>query len=433
LPAAIAAAGALVLYLALYWGLFAMVAQRVGLRSDIAPLTLALTWTGLEFLQGRLFTGFPWSTLGYAAAEIPAVAQLADIAGVAALSFLVMLANASGCALALRGRQGWRPALAAGLTLLLALGYGALRLGQAPPIDGPSGESITVAMVQGSVEQQDKWSEPARAEILRRHVDLSEQAAAAGADLVVWAESAWPDPWGIERNQAMAESLLAVARRHRTAMLVGTVHVYDEDGRIEVSNAGVLYDRDGRWRGRYEKTHLVPFGEYLPFRRVLSFLGPLVQAVGELRPGPARQPLLGVPEQGIPPIGLSVCYEIIFATIARRQVLDGAELLATITNDAWYGTTSAPYQHFAMARLRAIENRRYLVRAANTGISGVVDPWGRVVAATALYERRALMATVAARTDLSLYTRFGDVFGWGCALVALVQLVPVLRRRERRS
>jgi apolipoprotein N-acyltransferase len=432
LPAALAAAGALVLYLALYWGALGLIAQRLGLRSDSGPLMLALTWTGLEFVQASLMSGFPWATLGYAAGETAVMGQIADLAGVHGLAFLAMLVNASLAAAVLRGRAGWRPLAAALAAVVVALAYGGIRLAEAPAPDAPvAGQSLQVAMVQGSIAQDDKWSDVAAAEVLRRQVALSEQAAAAGADLVVWPESAWPDPWGIERNPALAEALLQVARTHGTAMLVGTVHVYDERGEIEVSNAAVLYDGEATWRGRYEKTHLVPFGEYLPLRGLLGFLGPLVQAVGELRAGADDQPLLQATDQGIPPFGLSICYEIIFPAIARSQVREGAELLVTITNDAWYGTTSGPYQHFAMARLRAIENRRYLVRAANTGISGIVDPWGRVTAATELYDETVLTGSVVARNGLTLYARMGDLFGWACALLAVWQLWSVLRGRER--
>lgn len=424
LPVAVVAAGLLVLYLAFYWGLFALIAQRVGLRRDTAPLVLAAAWTGLALFEGWLFSGFPWGSLGYAAASGAILAQLADLAGVHGLTFLAVLVNATLASVAARTDRGrLRPALATIGTLAIALGYGLFRLASAPALDAPApADAIRVALVQGSVDQGEKWSDEARARILADHVELSAQGAAAGADLVVWAESAWPDPWGIERNPVAAEPLLRVAREHAAAMLVGTVHVYDEGGRLEVANAGVLYDRRGDWRGRYEKQHLVPFGEYLPFRSLLGFLGPLVQAVGELRAGSSDQPLLSAPEQGIPPIGLSICYEIIFPHIARAQVRDGAQLLVTITNDAWYGTTSGPYQHFAMARLRAIEFRRYLVRAANTGISGVIDPWGRVVASTRLFERTVLLADVAPRSGRTLYATTGDLFALLCAALALWQV-----------
>jgi apolipoprotein N-acyltransferase len=433
LAIAIVAAGLLVFYLAAFWGLFALIAQRVGLRSHAAPLQLAAVWTGLAWLEGWLMSGFPWAAIGYAAGHTSLLAQAADLAGVHLLSFLAMLVNASLAAAVVRGDTGrYRPLLAAAGALVVAAGYGGLQLSRAPSLDAPPATgSLRVAMVQGNVEQQDKWSDAARATILEDQLRLSSEAAAAGADLVVWPESAWPDPWGIERNLPVAERLLAIARSYGTSMLVGTVHVYEEEGGIEVSNAGVLYDGDGAWRGRYEKRHLVPFGEYLPFRPLLGFLGPLVQAVGELRAGAADQPLLAAPEFGIPPLGLSVCYEIIFPYIARGQVRAGAQLLVTITNDAWYGTTSAPYQHFAMARMRAIENRRYLVRAANTGISGVFDPWGRVVASTGLFEQTVLMASVRPRTGLTPYAATGDLLGIACALFALWQLGAALHRRER--
>ena len=210
------------------------------------------------------------------------------------------------------------------------------------------------------------------------------------------------------------------------------MHVYEEPGGLEVTNAAVLIDRSGNWGGRYEKQHLVPFGEYLPLQRWLRFLGPLVYAVGSLRPGDAEQSLLAAPAHGLPPFGVSICYEVIFPQIARSQVRRGARFLATITNDAWYGTTSGPYQHFAMARMRAIENRRWLVRAANTGVSGVVDPWGRVLQRSHLETEALITARIEPLDGLTVYARLGDSFAWACALVAGIAVAGATMPRLRR-
>lgn len=426
-PLAVLAAAGLVGYLALYQGVFAVAVSRLDPVSPETPLVVAATWTGLEVVQAWLFSGFPWVLLGYPAGAGGLLVQAADLAGVYGLGFLVVAVNAGLLAMLYGERKGLTAATIPVLLLLVCAGYGGLRLATAPAAASEEGDALEVALVQGNVAQSQKWDAASREAIIDRHLELTARAAAGGADLVLWPESSWPDPYGIERNRVAAERVGSIADREGAAVLVGTVHVDDSGDEVGVANAAVLYGADGQWRGRYEKRHLVPFGEYLPLRDLLDFLGPLVEAVGEMRPGPEDQELLRAPDAGVPPFGLSICYEIIFPRIVRGQVRQGATFLATITNDAWYGTTSAPYQHFAMARLRAVENRRWLVRAANTGVSGVIDPWGRVRVRTGLFEEALAEATIAPRTDLTLYARTGDAFAYACLIVAV--FAAVVRRR----
>jgi apolipoprotein N-acyltransferase len=424
LPVAVLGAALLVAYLAAYWGLFALVANRAGTeRPETVPL-LAATWTGLEYVQAVLMSGFPWALLGYAGAGYLPVAQVADLAGVYGLSFLVMLVNAAAAAV-VRGRPGWRvPAVTALVAVAACVIYGYGRL-----VTGPTsgtGVSLPVALVQGNVAQDTKWDPSSRERTLSRHLSLSERGAQDGARLVVWPESSWPDPYGVGRDARASMLLAGVARRSGAALLVGTVHVEDSQAGYTIANAAVVVDGDGSAAGRYEKSHLVPFGEYLPLQGLLRFLGPLVQAVGSMRAGDPAQPLLAAPIAGVPPFGLAICYEIIFPSLVSRQVRSGAQFLITITNDAWYGTSSGPFQHFEMARLRAIENRRWLLRAANTGISGVVDPWGRVVERTEMETEALVMSAVKPRHELSPYVRSGDAFAIACLLLALACTVGAI-------
>ncbi len=424
LPVAVLGAGLLVLYLAAYWGLFALVANRTGADRVQAVLLLAATWTGLEYVQSIFLSGFPWTLLGYAGAASLPVAQVADLAGVFGLSFIVMLSNGAVAAAA-RGRPGWRASVGiAAVTVAATLVYGYGRLASDATAD--SGAALAVGLVQGNVSQEIKWEPALKERTLNRHLALSEDGARQGARLVVWPESSWPDPYGVERDAQAAELLTDVARRTGAALVVGTVHVENSADGYTVANAAVVVDGDGSWAGRYEKSHLVPFGEYLPLQGVLRFLGPLVEAVGAMRPGDPAQPLLSAPHVGVPPFGLAICYEIIFPSLVRQQVRSGAQFLITITNDGWYGTSSGPYQHFEMARLRAIENRRWLVRAANTGISGVVDPWGRVTQRTELETEAVVVGEVRPRDGLTLYARTGDAFAIACALLAAVCVAGVL-------
>lgn len=443
-PLALLATGALAAYLALYQGAFAVVAARTELRDASGAVLLAATWTGLEMLQGILFSGFPWALLGYAGGGWAPLLQVADVAGVWGLGFLVVLVNVALAALVLHGRSGLRPAALAGLAVALAVGYGSFRLATAPPAptgrlldaagtasalpEGPGG-SLDVGVVQGNVSQDRKWDPASRAALVDRHLELSRRAMEAGADLVVWPESSWPDPLGVERDIDARRRIGELAADHGAGVLVGSVHV-DDDG--EVANAAVLFGPDGGLAGRYDKVHLVPFGEYLPLRDWLpDSLGPLVQAVGALRPGEAEQRLLGEDVEGLPRLGLAICYEIVFPGLVRRGTERGAELLVTITNDAWYGTTSGPYQHYSMARFRAVENRRWLVRAANTGISGIIDPWGREASRSRLDTRAVLVAGVRPGSARAPYLTIGDSLGRVCAVIAVVALALALRGRRR--
>lgn len=422
---ALAAAAVVVAYLALYWGALAVVANRLELTSAAAPFVLASTWVGLEYVQSWLLSGFPWELVGYAAGSSSLMVQVADLAGVYGLGFLALVVNAGLAALLVGGRDGTRPVLLATILVLSAAGYGAYSLAGASDPQAPEA-GLTVALVQGNVPQDLKWDPSAKQEVLQRHLRLSEQGARAGAQLVVWPESSWPDAYGIERDVDARALIEHLAESESTSLLVGTVHVYEEDRRYEVTNAAVLFDSNGQWVGRYEKTHLVPFGEYLPLQRWLRFLGPLVQAVGAMRPGDPQQPLLGAASSSVPPFGLAICYEIIFPPAARQAVRRGAQFLVTITNDAWYGTTSAPYQHFSMARLRAVETRRYLIRAANTGISGIIDPWGRVVQQSELEQEIVLTGRIFPRHDISPYVRTGDVFAILCMLLGTLAVLGAL-------
>lgn len=433
---AVAAAAAVVGYLAVYQGLFAMAVSRLAPARAATPLLAAAAWTGLELVQTHLLSGFPWALLGYAPGGSPALIQVAELTGVYGLSFVVVAVNGALADLMRSGRAGWRAALAGAVVLVAVVSYGALVIPGSDP-GGTSAAALRVGLIQGNVPQDQKWDAALRNELLDRHLALTRDAARRGARLVVWPESSWPDPYGIERDAAAEQRLKSVASSERVAVLVGTVHVYEEPQAgappaLSVSNAGVLYGAAGEWLGRYDKAHLVPFGEYLPLRRLLGFLGPLVQAVGELRAGPPEQDLLAAPAAGISPFGLAICYEVIFPSIAREQVRRGATFLATITNDAWYGRTSAPYQHFAMARMRAVETRRWLVRSANTGITGIIDPWGRVVARSELFEETVITGAIRPRQGLTPYVRYGDAFAWAC-LVAGALGAAVGRRRGARA
>jgi len=206
-------------------------------------------------------------------------------------------------------------------------------------------------------------------------------------------------------------------------MIIGSPHVETTDDVVRATNSAFLVAPDGSWRLRYDKVKLVPFGEVVPMRRWLPWIEPLVVAVGSFHPGDIDQELFAIIDEGVPPFSVAICYEIVFPGYIRRQVRRGATFVVTITNDAWYGTSSGPYQHFAMARLRAVENRRFVVRAANTGISGIIDPWGRVPVRMGLEQQGVEAFAIHPRVGVSPYVLWGDLFTVVCVLLVAVGVV----------
>jgi apolipoprotein N-acyltransferase len=310
------------------------------------------------------------------------------------------------------------------------LGWGSLQLRS-----GENGEAaVRVAVVQANVPQDRKWNGAWAGKILAQHERLTEQAAAGGATLVLWPESSSPFPIAvpvsaaggdIRPNTEYRERLEFLAKRLGISLLFGTVDYRKSKGQVRPVNAAALIRSDGSWGETYAKMHLVPFGEYVPLSGILGFVNRLVSgAIGDFVPG--EKAVVG--SVGSLRVGTAICYEMIFPELVRRFAESGATLLVNLTNDAWFGTSAGPYQHFQMVRVRAVENGRYVLRAANTGISAVVDPRGRVVASTGLMEERILEGTIAPERVKSFYTRHGDVFAILCAILAAAAVAAHFRR-----
>jgi len=259
-----------------------------------------------------------------------------------------------------------------------------------------------VAVVQGNVDQSIKWDAAFQVITTVKHRNLSLEAAKAGADLVIWPETA--TPFYLFQDQVLTEMVIQGVREAGTYFIIGSPSVDTDHKEHVYYNSAYLITPKGEPVGRYDKVHLVPFGEYVPLKRYLPFLGKMVAQVADFKAGRPGTPLVW----GERPIGMLICYEIIFPGLARAMTLNGGQLLVNITNDAWFGRTSAAYQHFSMAVFRSIENRRFLARAANTGISGFIDPNGRIMAATGLFEDATLAAEVRFLDHLTAYTRWGD-------------------------
>ena len=426
LPGAVVLNGMLVAYLALFPAAFA--AMVVLLRTRLggwALLCAAPVWLTTELGRMWLFGGFPWELLGYSQTSVLPVAQLASLFGVHGVTGLIVFIN-SAVALAVVGPRSERLrllAVATGVVGLVVL-FGAWRLTDNRLVE--DGTPLRVGLVQGNIRQVDKWNPAMRSTILRRYLDLSRESTADGAQLVVWPEAAWPSSVGFEADPA-GEAVRQLARDTGAHVLLGSTQS-GPDPTAQRFNAAFVLRPDGETAAVYHKRHLVPFGEYVPFRSLLFFASPLVETVTDFSPGasPVTLPI------GSNQISTAICYEIIYPGLVRSFVRQGSQLLTTITNDAWYGRTAAPHQHFQQAAMRAIEQGRYLVRAANTGISGVVDPYGRVVARSALFETAVLTEDVRLLTGLTFYGRTGDLLAYLC-LVLTVTAVGAAWHAGRRA
>jgi len=415
--------GALIAYLALFPALFAVVMRRALAAFDARALAAApLVWVAAELGRTYILTGFPWALLGYSQAEVLPIAQLASLFGVYGVSALVAAASAAAANVVVaEAGERLRPAVVVAGLLLVVGAWGRGRVEAAEWTR--TGEPVRVGLVQGNVDQGQKW-DPARATfIFTNYLEMTRQAVARGAQLVLWPESSTPFYFEEPRDRADADRLRALARQAHVPILVGSDEI-ERGVPPKYFNSAFLVRDDGSTGGVYRKMHLVPFGEYVPFKRMLFFAAPLVEAVSDFSEGD-RPVLLPV---GGHLISTSICYEIVYPNLVRQFVTGGSELLTTITNDAWFGRTSAPYQHFAQASMRAIETGRYLVRSANTGISGIVDPYGRVLDRTLIYQPAVVVGEARFLRTTTVYTRIGDVFAYA-SVVATLALVVISRRR----
>jgi apolipoprotein N-acyltransferase len=428
---------ALIAYLALFPAFFSVMTRRlVATSGDRALMAVPLVWVATELGRTHLFGGFPWVLLGYSQAAVLPVAQLASVFGVYGVSALVAAVSAAVAVGACRSIEGPRP-VGSGISwipsrlsnhapfvfvLAIVLGvaiWGSYRVSRGELTR--AGEAVRVGLVQGNVDQAEKWDPKRAAAIFESYLGMTRQAIHESADLVVWPESA--TPFTFEDDRRSAERVRALAREAQVSILLGSDEI-ERGVPTRYYNSAFLVKSDGSTAGVYRKIHLVPFGEYVPLKRVFFFAAPLVEAVSDFSPGESA---ILLPIDGHR-ISTSICYEIVYPNLVRRFVRAGSELLTTITNDAWFGRTSAPYQHFAQASMRAVETGRYLVRSANTGVSGVVDPYGRVLVESAIFEPAVIVAQARFLTASTVYTRTGDLFAYACAISAVAMLVVGRRR-----
>jgi len=421
----------------LAFGLAAYLSVFVGAFSCLAGLSVRTWgargiwlapafWVATEWLRAWLGAAFPWVLLGSSQTPVLPVAQLASVTGVYGLSALVALVGTAAAALAIRRDGGtWRKVLMTVLLLVAVATWGAWRLGRSELTT--HGRPLRIGLLQGNVAQEAKTNPAFRDAITERYITLSRQAIASGAQLVLWPEASTPFYFDIE--SAMAEPVRRLAAQAHVPFVVGTDELErGQNGSPDrYYNTAVLVDANGKSRETYRKILLVPFGEYVPFKALLFFVGPLVENVSDFSAG--TDPVV-FDADGVR-FSVAICYEAIYARMARTFVDRGAELLTTITNDAWFSTSSAAYQHFDQAALRAVEQGRYLVRAANTGFSGAVDPYGRVITRTKLFEAASVTVDVRLLSGRTIYGLTGDVVAYLALLLSATVVAIAWRARGR--
>lgn len=428
-PIAFVAAFLLVAYLSLFPAAFAVLLARSQRAFGPPALVLAAPlWVTTELGRQYVWDGFPWALLGYSQVTVLPVAQSASLVGVYGLSALLAFTATGAAALALcrgRARAGY-PVVAAAIVMACVL-WGNARLARPELLQ--AGTPVRVAVIQGNIAQDDKWNPALRDTITDKYIAMTRTALAGGATFILWPESS--TPFYFEHDLLRGGDIRRLAREAGATLLIGSDQVEplqavaEQKAEARYYNAAFLVKPDGQVGAVYRKMHLVPFGEYVPLKDLLFFVGPIVEAVSAFTPG--SDPVLLTVDGHM--VSTAICYEVIFPNLIRQFVNGGSELLTTITNDAWYGRSSAAYQHWEQSSMRAIEQGRYLARAANTGISGFVDPYGRVVEKTDLFHDAILIGDLRFITDRTVYSRIGDLVAWMSLVVTLAAFASSFRRR----
>ncbi|HYK89455.1 MAG TPA: apolipoprotein N-acyltransferase [Acidobacteriota bacterium] len=375
-------------------------------------LVFPFAWVTLEYLRNYFpFGGFPWLLLGYSQTGSARLIQIADLTGVYGMSFILVWVNAALAWLLLHRVKGagiWP--IAAGLLMVGAsAAYGRVVLGN---WGRSTASCCTVAMLQENLS----FDEP-EAVLTRKfqegYVQMASRLTPESVDLLILPES--PSPLTFQYDTSYRDTLKMLARRFRLGMIFNNITYTDGGGEPKYFNSAYFLGRDGQELGRYDKIHLVPFGEYVPLRRLFFFVETISKDVGDFAPGGKHVTV----DMGGRRVSSIICFEAVFPELVRHFVREGSELIVNLTNDGWYGDSAAPYQHLSMARWRAVENRRYLLRAANSGISAIIDPTGAVLASTPLLQQAVCEGRFAFRQSLTFYARYGDVAAVLCVIIMI--------------
>ena len=455
IPVAVLALILFCMYVGLYHGMFGLLLALIagskvggskvgGLKTAASGASIRRTllaapflWVAVELARTRI-TAFPWELLGYAQTGNFALTRIATFTGVYGLSFEIMLVNSVFAAAFLAAKERRKRLLVAACAAVVILQTGQWLT---PP---PAATDHTALLVQPNIPIQagEMWTKEYFQGTLRDLTAISLHPAGEKTgqryDLIVWPES--PSPF-YTNDPLFRDAVSELARQSGTWVVAGSIGItpamhatvnatVNSGGESsQIFNSAALISPRGEWVRRYDKVHLVPFGEYLPFPQVFAFAGGLTKEVGEFQRGASRTPL----DAGGQRLGMFICYESIFPDEVRQGPLQGAQVLVNISNDGWYGDSGAWKQHLQQTQMRAIENGRWLLAATNTGMTASVDPYGRIVAATPRKVRTALAAPYALSFSTSFYTRHADWFAYLCAIISAGALVMRFAAAQKNS
>jgi apolipoprotein N-acyltransferase len=409
----------LCIYLSLFPAVFSILVGFLGLRRFVVLITAGI-WVSLEYARAVLMTGFPWCLLGYSQFNHPWLIQVSDVTGVYGVSFLLAAVNVliyifiSGKMRAYGKKALIFEALTALLILIVCVSYGVYSLSAADR-SGEGKKSLTVSVIQGNIDQSVKWDSAFMKDSMDKYIALTRSAMGSKPSLIVWPETA--APFFFQENNESSQDILKMAKESGAWLIFGSPAYTKDDIWVQYYNRAYLASPEGSIAGYYDKVHLVTFVEYIPLKNFIPFVHRLVVAAGDFSSGTES----GLLKMTDGTAGALICYEAIFPDLARMEAMKGADFFVVLSNDAWFGETSAPYQLMIMSVFRAVENRRPLIRATNTGFSGFVDPFGRITSESDLFTGAILTGEV--RTDYSeitFYSKYGDAFMYLILTICLI-------------
>ena len=425
-------------YLSLYWGLFTLTVKYLTVSGLSMLITAPAIWVALEYLRTYLFSGFPWALLGYTQYKNTYFIQVADITGVYGVSFILVLTSAiifkGSRTFFSKGKIPFREALFLSVIIVATFFYGFIR----SDTDTKNIDQTKVAVIQGNINQQVKWDRDYLEKTLSIYDSLSSEAVKENSDinLIVWPETA--APFYFQQRSTQRLRVENISKSLNKPILFGSPAFKKENNKYQLFNSAYLISPQENGKkvdviGRYDKIHLVPFGEYVPLKKLLFFVSKITEGIGDFTPGQDFKALqLSNKSNPSSPFALGslICYEVIFPNLVRQFVNEGANLLVNITNDGWYGKTSAPYQHLSAAVFRAVENKVYLLRAANTGISAIISPTGEIENSLGIFKRGFVAGKVDLNEEKTFYSKNGDLFSIVTSLAVIIMIIYVYMRKR---
>jgi apolipoprotein N-acyltransferase len=410
------------LYLSIYIGIFSSLTCILS-KSRIKIFLFAGIWVSLEYIRTYFLTGFPWGLLGHSLYSRLSLIQIVDITGVYGPSLIIIAVNVciyeflNHHRSLLKNRYFLIQSLLLIFVVTGTIIYGKSALTKYSSVK-PENTFVNTAIIQGNIDQAVKWDESFQEKTIIKYTELTKSSFKTSPDIIVWPETAVP--LFFQDENPLTESLYDLAKEGNAHLIFGSPAYKRDEDRILYYNTAWYISAQGEIEGRYNKNHLVPFGEYVPFQEYLPFVHRLVPSAGDFSKGASIDPV----KLNNIPSGILICYEAIFPDLARKQVRKGAAILINITNDAWFGYSSAPYQHLFISLFRAVENRRPLIRSANTGVSAIVDPTGNITAQGDIFTEEVITGRISTDyKNITFYSDNGDIFALSVTIICLMKIL----------